>query len=49
MHHQLLLRQSIKEDKMGRISSTHAEDEKYIENLIRKSQGKKPIGRPRHR
>jgi hypothetical protein len=34
---------------MGGARSTHGRDEKCIQNLGRKPEGKRPLGRPRHR
>jgi hypothetical protein len=39
----------IKEDEIGRIYSTHGGYEKLIQNFGWKTEGKKPLGRPRHR
>jgi len=33
---------------MGGARSTHGRDEKCIQNLGRKPEGKRPLGRPRH-
>jgi hypothetical protein len=34
---------------MGAVCSTNERDEKCIQNLVGKPEGKRPFGRPRHR
>jgi len=40
--------QQTKENEMGRTSVTHGDDEKCV-IIVRKHEGKKPLGRPKHR
>jgi hypothetical protein len=39
----------MKEDKVGTLCSMHKEIRSAYSILIRKSEGKRPLGKPRHR
>jgi hypothetical protein len=47
--HQILLGHKIKKDEMGWACSTYGRDEKTHNVLFGKSEGRKPLGRPRGR
>jgi hypothetical protein len=39
----------VKKDEIGRACSKHVENRNAYWNLVGKPEGKKPLGRPRHR
>jgi hypothetical protein len=45
----VLVGDEVKKDEMGGACNTHGRDEICIQILVRKPEGKSPLGRPRHR
>jgi hypothetical protein len=39
----------VKEEEMGRTGSIHGENRNAYRTLVGKPEGKRPLGRPRHR
>jgi hypothetical protein len=44
--HQIFYIDEVKEDEMGRVCSLHREKRSKYRVLVRKTEGKRPIGRP---
>ena len=47
--HQILLGDQIDNNEMGGACSTCGGEERRIQDLVGKPEGKRPLGRPRHR